>query len=72
MPTDEDPEPVTRTRLRLLTEFADIDTFICAMHLPAPSAGYFRRWHDGFRLELVEPRSHTPRRWPGRTVPAPS
>jgi glyoxylase-like metal-dependent hydrolase (beta-lactamase superfamily II) len=55
MPTDEDPQLAARTRHQFLQRFGDSGTLICTMHFPTPSAGYFRHWRDGYRLEYVTP-----------------
>ena len=53
--TDDDPQRAVITRRAFLEQFADTKTLVFTMHFPAPSVGYLRRWHDGYRLEYLPP-----------------
>lgn len=54
MCVDQDPKQAVATRRAFLERFCDTDTLCCFAHFPSPSAGFVRRWGDGFQCEFTE------------------
>lgn len=50
---DTDRAQAAHTRRSFLEHYCDTATLCCTAHFPSPSAGFIKRWGDGFRCESV-------------------